>query len=75
MNDARRKEVEKAVALIEEAMRILEAMQIEEDSELDKMSEQERDGDEGDKVSDTVEALGQAIAYCDDAISACAEAT
>jgi Ran GTPase-activating protein (RanGAP) involved in mRNA processing and transport len=74
MNDARRKEIQRAVTLIEEAKDILEVAQTQEQDDFDNMSEDLQDGDEGLRAEEAVDALERAVTCCDDAISACADA-
>ena len=74
MNDARRKEIRRALALIEEAKGILEVAQTQEQDDFDKMSDDAQDGEEGLRAEEAVEALERAASCCDDTISACEEA-
>jgi Ran GTPase-activating protein (RanGAP) involved in mRNA processing and transport len=74
MNDARRKEIQRAVTLIEEAKDILEVAQTQEQDDFDNMSKDLQDGDEGLRAEEAVDALERAVTCCDDAISACADA-
>jgi hypothetical protein len=74
MNDVRRKEIRRALALIEEAKGILEVAQTQEQDDFDKMSDEAQDGEEGLRAEEAVDALERAATCCDDAISACEEA-
>jgi Ran GTPase-activating protein (RanGAP) involved in mRNA processing and transport len=74
MKDARRKEIQRAVTLIEEAKDILEVAQTQEQDDFDNMSEDLQDGDEGLRAEEAFDALERAVTCCDDAISACADA-
>jgi porphobilinogen deaminase len=74
MNDARRKEIQRAQTLIEEAKGILIVATTQEQDDFDKMPEDLQNDDEGEKVEDAVDALERAATCCDDAIAACEEA-
>jgi hypothetical protein len=75
MNDARRKEVQRAVELIREAMGILERAQAAEQDDFDKMPEEIQDEEQGERAQDAADCLEQALISCDDAITNCEEAT
>ena len=75
MNDARRKEIHRAVGLIDEAKRILETALAGEENDLENMPEDLHDNEIGQTAEDAADALERAAICCDDAISACAEAT
>ena len=71
MNDARRKEIQRAQMLIGEAKGILEVATTQEQDDLDSMSE-DLQGDEGGlSAEDIVDALDRAAMCCGDAITAC----
>jgi hypothetical protein len=74
MNDAHRKEIQRAVMLIAEAKDILEVAQTQEQDDFDNMSQDLQDGDEGLRAEEAVDALERAVTCCADAISACADA-
>ena len=74
MNDARRKEIQRAQMLIGEAKGILEVALTQEQDEFDNMPERAQDGEDGQRAEDAVDALERAATCCDDAITACEEA-
>lgn len=74
MNDARRKEIHRAVALIEEAKGIIETALAGEQNDFENMPEDLQGGEIGETAEDIADALERAIICCDDAIVACAEA-
>ena len=73
MNDARRKEIQRALTLIGEAKGILELALSQEQEDLDNMPQDLQD-DEGQIAEDVVDALERAAMGCGDAITACKEA-
>ena len=75
MNDARRKEIQRAVGLIDQAKGILETALAGEQNDFENMPEDLQDSDMGPTAEDAVDALERAIICCDHAIVACAEAT
>ena len=74
MNDVRRKEIRRALALIGEAKGILEVALTQEQEEFDNMPEGAQDGEDGQRAEDAVDALERGATCCDDAITACEEA-
>ena len=74
MNDARRKEIQRAVTLIGEAKGILELALSQEQDDLDNMPEDLQSDEEGQIAEDVVDALERAAMGCGDAITACKEA-
>ena len=74
MNDARRKEIQRALTLIGEAKGILEVTLTQEQDDYDNMPEDLRNDDEGERAEETVDALERAAMGCGDAITACKEA-
>ena len=74
MNDARRKEIQRALTLIGEAKGILELALSQEQDDLDNMPEDLRNDDEGERAEETVDALERAAMGCGDAITACKDA-
>lgn len=61
MNAARRKEIEKARGLIEEAKQILEQAQSEEDDYYGNMPENMQQGDKGQKAEQAASELQEAV--------------
>jgi hypothetical protein len=74
MNDARRKEIQRALMLISEAKGILEAAADQEQIDLDNMPQHVEDAEEGERAEVAIDALEQAATCCDEAISAGKEA-
>ena len=74
MNDARRKEIQRAQMLIGEAKGILEVAATQERDDYDQMPEDLQNDDAGERAEEAVDALERAAMGCDDAISACEEA-
>ena len=73
MNDTRRTEVQRALALIEQAKSILEAALAEEQEGFDNMPEDLRNDETGQRAEDAIDALERAATCCDDVMSACQE--
>ena len=73
MNDARRKEIQRALTLIGEAKGILELALCQEEVDLDNMPEVLQGDEAGQRAAD-VGALARAAWDCGDAITACKEA-
>lgn len=63
MNKPRRKELEKALALIAQAREIIEQCRDEEQEAFDNLPESIQDGMQGEKMSDMIDILDSA---CDD---------
>jgi len=74
MNDARRKEIQRALTLIGEAKGILELALSQEQEDLDNMPEDLQGDEAGQRAEEAVEALERAAMGCGDAITACKEA-
>ena len=74
MNDARRKEIQRALTLIGEAKNILVVATTQEQDDYDNMPEDLRNDDLGERAEGVVDALERAAMCCDGAISACEEA-
>jgi hypothetical protein len=74
MNDARRKEIQRAQMLVGEAKGILEVAATQERDDFDKMPQDLQNDDAGERPEEAVDALERAAMCCDDAISACEEA-
>ncbi len=69
MNAERRKTVQKALTLIDEARAILEGIQSEEQDYYDNMPESLQSGEKGEKAQETADALQSAIDEIDNAYS------
>ena len=74
MNDARRKEIQRALTLIGEAKGILELALSQEQDDLGNMPEDLQGDEAGQRAEDVVDALERAAMCCGDAIAACEEA-
>ena len=74
MNDARRKEIQRALTLIGEANGILELALSQEQDDLDNMPEDLQGDEAGQRAEEAVEALERAAMGCGDAITTCKEA-
>jgi hypothetical protein len=74
MNDARCKEIQRALALIGDAKGILELTLSQEQDDLDNMPEELQGDEQGQIAEDVVDALERAAMGCGDAITACKEA-
>jgi len=74
MNDARHKEIQRALELIAEAKGVLEAALTQEQDDFDQMSEDVQDNEEGLRARDAIDALERAATCYDDALSTCEEA-
>jgi hypothetical protein len=74
MNDARRKEIQRALTLIGEAEGILKLALSQEQDDLDNMPEDLQGDEEGERAEDMVDALERAAMGCGDAITVCNEA-
>ena len=74
MNEARRKEIQRAQILIAEAKSILELATAQEQDDFDNMPEDLQGDEEGQRAEDVVDALERAAMGCGDAITACKEA-
>lgn len=69
MNKGRRKEIEKAMSLIEEASELLSTARDEEQDYYDNMPEGLAGGEKGDNAQACVSALESAISSLSDALS------
>lgn len=69
MNKARRKEIDKAVALIQEAKDILESTAEEEQEYYDNMPENMQSGEKGERAQSAAESLQEAVGNLDEAIN------
>ena len=75
MNEARRKQIQQALALIEQAKGLLEVALAQEQEDFDNMPEDVRSDEIGQRAEDAIDALERAATCCDDVMSACEEAT
>ena len=73
MNKQRRKEIARAVAMIEEAKSILETCRDEEQDYFDNMPESFQDGQKGEDAQTAIDALDEAISQIDDVSQALAD--
>lgn len=74
MNAARRKEIEKAVALIEVAHGMIEQAMADEQDYYDNMPESLQGGEKGDVANNAIEQLDTAMNSLDEATSAAQDA-
>jgi hypothetical protein len=74
MNDARSKEIQRALTLIGQAKDILIVATTQEQDDLANMPEELQNNDQGERAEEVVDALERAAMFCDDAITACEEA-
>lgn len=75
MNEARRKELNKARGMLEEAKAIIEAAGEEEREYFDNMPENMQSGDKGSKAGEASVSLEEAASELDDIISKIEEAS
>ena len=73
MNDARRREIQRALTLVEQAKDILRETLLREQDDFDSMPEDLQNDETGQRAEDAIDALERATTYCDDAMSACKE--
>ena len=73
MNDARRKEIQRAQMLVGEAKGILEVAATQERDDFDKMPQDLQNDDAVERAEEAVDTLELAAMCCDEAISACKE--
>jgi len=74
MDETRRKEVQRALTLIEEAKGIVDVALTKEQDDLDNMPEDLRNDKTGQGAEDAIDALERAVTCCDETMSACGEA-
>ena len=74
MNEARRKQIQQALALIEQAKGLLEVVLAQEQEDFDSMPEDLRNDETGQGAEDAIDALERAVTCCDETMSACGEA-
>lgn len=72
MNDARRKEIERAKALLDEARNIIEAAQSDEH---DNMPDSLQSGERGEKAQEAADALQEACDAIEEVTNHCDTAT
>ena len=73
MNDARRREIQRALTLIEQAKDALREALLQEQDDFDSMPEDLQSDETGQRAGDAIEALERATTCCDDAVSVCKE--
>jgi len=61
MNDERRKEIAKAMTLLQDAVNIIEAVKDEEQDSFDNMPESFQQGDKGSQMEEGIQALESAV--------------
>jgi len=61
MNDERRKEIAKAMTLLQDAVNIIEAVKDEEQDSFDNMPESFQQGDKGSRMEEGISALESAV--------------
>jgi hypothetical protein len=71
MNAARRKKIDDAIALIEQAKQLLEAVRDEEQEAFDNMPEALQSGDKGSQSQVAIDAIEEAFESLDGAIANC----
>jgi len=74
MNHARRKDIEAARALLDEARGLLECVAEAEREAYDNMPEGLQSSERGEASEAAADALDEAVQYIDDACSSCDEA-
>ena len=74
MNDARRKEIQRALTLIGQAKDILVVATTQEQDDYDNILGDLQGDEEGQRAEDVIDALERAAMGCGDAITACEEA-
>lgn len=74
MNKARRRDIERAAELIEQAKAILETAEGEEREYFDAMPENMQGGDKGQKAETAADALQEAVDSLSEAADKCTEA-
>jgi hypothetical protein len=74
INAQRRKEIERARGLVEEAQAILETAQSEEQEFYDNTPENMQGGEKGERASAAADALQECVDACGDIVDKCNEA-
>ena len=69
MNTERRKDIERAKSLIEEAKSILETAALEEHEEFDDLDEKGQASDKGQTIEAVAETLDETLDGCDAIVS------
>lgn len=69
MNKSRRKELERATALLQDAALIIQTVLEEEQEAFDNLSGNLQQSPNGQKMEESVSALEEAVSYCGDAVS------
>lgn len=75
MNNARRKEINKAISLLQEALSILEAARDEEGDTFDNMPENLQNSERGQMTQEAFGYLEEGCCSLEDVISSCENAT
>lgn len=75
MNDKRRKALTEATNFLDNAKNLIEEIKSEEEDALENMPEGLKEGDKGEKAQAAIDALDEAMGYCDDAINSVSTAT
>lgn len=65
MNNARRKEINKAIGMVEEARALLEAVRDAEQEAFDSMPESFQNGDRGEKMQACISDIEDSIGDCE----------
>ena len=74
MNKSRRKEIEKAMELLEEAQGIIESCRDEEQDSYDNLPESIQDGERGQSMDEAISALDDCVENIEGAIESASEA-
>ena len=74
MNAARRKEIDRAIALLKEAKEILDGVGDDEQDAHDNLPESMQDGDQGASMQDAADAIFMLIQDIDEVIEGAADA-
>jgi hypothetical protein len=75
MNDARRKEIRRAIELMEQAADIITTARDEEEAAHDNLPESLQSGDQGTAMQEAHDALDEADTHLSDALEKAREAT
>jgi hypothetical protein len=68
MNAARRKELDRAAELVDEAKQIIEAVKDQEQEAFDNTAESLQGGERGQKMEEAIEALDDAGNSCEEIV-------
>lgn len=74
MNKQRRKDLQRAIELLEEAKSIVEDSSTEEQAGFDNLPESLQGAERGEKMEENVSSLDEAVSSTDDAINSIQEA-